>query len=102
MKKILFLPLLLAACAGTTNTEKGIDRLTSEPKNCEFLYTMDSSVTDYDIEDAYNFVEERIIDKDNLGNSYYVSELKKIENTEAILGPKYTYKLKVKVYNCKK
>ena len=101
MKKIILLPLLLAACAGTSDTDTIVKRLTSEPKGCEFLYTMDSSVTDYDIDNVYNFVEERILDRDSLGNSYYVSELKKVENKEAILGPKYTYKLKTKVYNCK-
>ena len=45
MKKSLFIVsvLVLSACAGTTGAGNGLTRLENEPKNCEFLYTIDSS-----------------------------------------------------------
>lgn len=102
MKKIVLLPVLLAACAGTTDINNGIKRLNTEPKDCKFLYTLDSSVSNYDIDNVYDFVEKQIMERDGLGDSYYIASSKEIENQGAIFGPKYTYKMKVKVYNCKK
>ena len=58
MKKILFLilPVVLVACNGfvkTNENAENIKQLYSEPKNCEFLYTIDSSSSTYYIDDAY-------------------------------------------------
>ena len=84
MKKLLICSVFaLAACVATTNT--GLTRLETEPKDCEFLYTIDTSFADYNMNKAYEFLEQKIL-----------------ENLDAIFGPKSTYKFKTKVYNCKK
>lgn len=102
MKKSLLFCLLLAACAGTTGEGTGLVRLDKEPTNCEFLYNLNTSVTNYKITDAYDFVEKQILEQDGIGDTYYVYNEKTVENPDAIFGPKNTYKLKVKVYSCKK
>jgi hypothetical protein len=104
MKKILlFLPILvIGACATTTDEGNGLAKLTQEPKDCEYLYTLDTSMTSYDIDDAYNFMEKRILEDEGKGDSYYISEQNIRKNPEAIFGPKNTYRIKAKVYNCKK
>ena len=105
MKKsmLLFAVLGLVACATTVTEEStGITRLTEEPKDCEYLYNLDTTMTSYKISDAYEFLEKRITEQDGFGDSYYISKEDILENTEAIFGPKNTFKLKAKVYNCKK
>ena len=102
MKKVLFLSVMLAACAATTDSGNGLTRLETEPKNCEFLYALDSSVTSYDISDAYDYVEKTILEQNKFGDSYYIDKSNILENSGAIFGPKNTYKFKVKVYNCNK
>ena len=101
MKKILVSLLLLGACA-TTNVENGLNRLENEPKNCKFLYTMDSTATSYKLSGALDYVEKSILEQDKQGDSYYIVKQDIFENPDAIFGPKSTYKFKVKVYNCKK
>ena len=103
MKRVMiFVLLCLAACATTTDEETGLTRLDVEPKNCENLYTIDTSVTDYDIENAYLFLEHKILEQHVIGDSYYIVQQETIENPEAIFGPKDTYKFKTKVYKCQK
>ena len=104
MKKIMIVSVLLvlSACATATDAGNGLTRLQSEPKNCEYLYTIDSSVTTYKISDAYDYVEKSILDQKKIGDSYYVSNETTLENDGAIFGPKNTFKFKVKVYNCNK
>ena len=105
MKKLLlFCSVIgLCACANTTpEVNNGITRLNQEPKDCKYLYNVDTTMTSYKITDAYDFLEKRIIEQDGLGDSYYVSTEDILENEEAIFGPKHTFKLKAKVYNCKK
>lgn len=93
---------LLSACAATTDAGNGLIKLTQEPKNCQFLYTMTTSAKTYDIDDAYDYLEQGILDQSEQGDSYYIAEESKSDNPDAILGPKQTYKFKVKVYNCNK
>ncbi len=104
MKKILILTSLvvLSACAGTTDAGNGLTRLNVEPKNCEYLYTLDSSATTYNISDAYDYLEKSILEQNKFGDSYYISNEDILKNAGAIFGPRETYKFKVKVYNCKK
>lgn len=104
MKKLmLFCAVLgLVACATTTPEGTGITRLTQEPKDCEYLYNVDTTMTSYKMSDAYEFLEKRIIEQDGLGDSYYISTEDILENEEAVFGPKHTFKLKAKVYNCNK
>ena len=102
MNKIFLSLLVLAACAQSTGAGNGLTRLDAEPKNCEYLYAIDSSVSSYDIDDAYDFLEKRILEENGFGDSYYISGQNILENTGAIFGPKNTSKLKAKVYNCKK
>lgn len=104
MKKItLGLAVIgLTACATTTNAGNGLIRLESEPKNCEYLYSLDSSVTNYKITDAYDYVEKTILEQKDYGDSYYIAEQNVVDNPGAIFGPEHTYKFKIKVYNCKK
>ena len=102
MKKLLLLSLGLCACATTPEPETGIIRLNQEPKNCEYLYNVDTTMTSYKVEDAYNFLEKRIIEQDGLGDTYYISKEDILDNKDAVFGPKHTFKIKAKVYNCKK
>ncbi len=103
MKKSLVLMSLigLCACATTQNAGNGLTRLTEEPKNCEFLYTLDSSVTTYKLSGAYDYIEKSILENTSLiGDSYYIVNEDVIDNVGAIFGPEHTYKFKVKVYDC--
>lgn len=102
MKKVFLSLLMLGACAQSTGAGNGLTRLNSEPKDCEYLYTVDSSVSSYSLESAYDFLEKRILEEKGFGDSYYISGENILENAGAIFGPKNTYKLKAKVYNCKK
>ena len=104
MKKstAFILGIILAGCAASTGPGNGLTRLQYEPKNCEYLYALDSSVTTYKISDAYDYVEKSILEQKKTGDSYYVSNESVLENPGAIFGPKNTYKFKVKVYNCNK
>ena len=102
MKKLMLLCLvsLVCGCAESTKSGSGLIRLNSEPTNCEFLYTIDSSVATYNLSDAYEFLETRILEEKGFGDSYYVSMEDSVKNAGAIFGPKNTYKLKAKVYKC--
>ena len=103
MKKIILLAtVLLSACATTTDTGNGLVRLDTEPTNCKYLYTMDSSATSYKLSGAYDYLEQTILDQRIVGDSYYVVEQSTKENPDAVFGPKNTFKFKVKVYNCAK
>ncbi|MBQ6110723.1 MAG: hypothetical protein IJL05_05095 [Alphaproteobacteria bacterium] len=93
---------LLAACATSTGAGSGLTRLTQEPKDCTFLYTMTSDITNYSKEDVYNYLEQKILNQQKVGDSYYIVKESVIDNIGAIFGPKQTYNLKVKVYNCQK
>ena len=104
MKKTLLIALGLAtaACAMTKDSNTGLVRFDGEPKNCEYLYTIDSNATTYQIENAYDYLEKTILEQGPNGDSYYIESANISENPGAILGPKNNYKFKVKVYNCKK
>lgn len=104
MKKIITLGSLLFVfgCATATNAGNGINRLETRPDNCEFLYTLDSSVTSYKLADAYDYVEKMILEQQMIGDSYYISNENITENIGAVFGPKETFKLKAEVYNCTK
>lgn len=101
MKKAVCLMCLLSACATMTGAGNGLTRLNQEPKNCEFLYTLNSNATVYDIDDAYEYLENNILEQEKLGDSYLIVKEDIASNPSAILGPKNIYKFKVKVYNCK-
>ncbi len=94
--------IFLSACATTTDAGTGLIRLDSEPKGCEHLYTLDSSVTNYKLSDAYEYLEKTILEQDKIGDSYYVVKQDVSQIPDAIFGPKNTFKFKVKVYNCQK
>lgn len=104
MKKVFMLGVLicLGACATAGKIDNGLTRLESEPKDCEYLYTLDSSVTTYKLSDAYDYVEKSILEQKSLGNSYYIVNESVLDNVGAIFAPEHTYKFKVKVYDCKK
>ncbi len=104
MKKIISLMslILLASCAGTNDAGNGLSRLDSEPNDCEFLYTLDSSATTYKLSGAYDYLEKTILDQRIIGDSYYIVNSNIVENPDAIFGPKNTFKFKVKVYKCDK
>ena len=101
-KSIVLMSLIgLCACATTQNSGNGLTRLTEEPKNCEFLYNLDSSVTTYKLSGAYDYVEKSILENNSLiGDSYYIVPEDVIDNVGAVFGPEHTYKFKVKVYDC--
>ncbi len=105
MKKSLILlsVLALAACATTKDKDNGLTKLDSEPKDCEFLYTLDSSIATYKLSDANEFLEKSILEQKNyIGDSYYIVDESILDNAGAIFGPEHTYKFKVKVYKCNK
>ena len=75
----------------------------TKPKNCEFLYDLDSSVTTYKLTDAYDYIEKSILERNGLGDSYYIDQETISDNTNrALFAPEHIYKFKVKVYNCNK
>ena len=101
MKKLLICSVFaLAACATATDAGSGLVRLENEPKYCEYLYTIDTSFADYNMNKAYDFLEQKILEQHSIGNSYYIVKQDTSENLDAIFGPKNTYKFKTKVYNC--
>ena len=105
MKKSIALLSLLGLCACTTTTDNGtgLTRLMEEPKDCEFLYTLDSSIATYKLSDANEFLEKSILEQKNyIGDSYYIVDESILDNAGAIFGPEHTYKSKVKVYKCNK
>ena len=104
MKKIISLLALviLSACATATDAGSGLNRLKTEPKNCEYLYTLDSNATTYKLDGAYEYLEKSILEQRKTGDSYYIVNQSILENPDAIFGPKNTFKFKVKVYNCEK
>ena len=104
MKKYMLLVSLVAlsACATTTDAGNGLNRLDSEPKDCEFLYTLDSNVTNYKLSDAYEYLEKTILEQEKTGDSYYIVKQDTTEKPDTFFGPDKTFKFKVKVYNCQK
>ena len=104
MKKSIFLLSLaaLCGCATTQNLGNGLTRLTEEPKNCDFLYNLDSSVTTYKLSDAYEYLEKTILEQEKIGDSYYIVKQDITEKPDTFFGPDKTFKFKVKVYNCQK
>ena len=60
MKKIISLISLvvLGACATTTDAGSGLNKLKTEPKDCKYLYTMDTSATSYKESGAYEYLEK--------------------------------------------
>ena len=104
MKKYISVISLIAlsSCATSTDAGNGLTRLTTEPKNCEYLYTLDSSATNYKLEGAYEYLEKTILEQEKIGDSYYIVKHDITEIPDAIFGPKNTFKFKVKVYNCQK
>lgn len=104
MKKtfVLMSIFALSACATATDAGNGLNRLDTEPKNCEYLYTLDSSATSYKLAGAYDYLEKIILDQKTVGDSYYIVNQNIVENKDAVFGPKNTFKFKVKVYNCQK
>ena len=91
MKKILICSVFaLTACAATTDT--GLIRLNEEPKDCEFLYTIETSFADYNMNNAYSFLEQKISEQRTIGDTYYIEKQDTFENIDAIFGPKNTYK----------
>lgn len=104
MRKYLFIGaiVLLSGCAGTVDNNNGLVRLNEEPKNCEYLYTLDSSSSTYSISDAYDYLEKSILEQKSFGDAYYIAKENILENSGAIFGPKHTYKFKAKVYDCYK
>jgi len=104
MKKYITVISLIAlsACATSTDAGTGLIRLDSEPKNCEFLYNLNSNVTNYKLTDAYEYLEKTILEQEKIGDSYYIVKQDIVEIPDAIFGPKNTFKFKVKVYNCQK
>ena len=100
MKKVILLVLLLTSCA--TARVSNFNVLENEPKNCEFLYTLNTSAVMYDRDDAKKYLEQSLSDQEKIGDSYWIVDSQVLENHGAIFGPKNTYKFKVKVYNCKK
>lgn len=101
-KTMICLCGLLVACAETIGTGTGLTRLYQEPKDCTYLYAMTSDITNYSKEDVYNYLEQRILNQQKQGDSYYITSESTTDNVGAIFGPKQTYTLKVKVYNCNK
>lgn len=102
MKKIITLMSLfgLCACATATDAGNGLNRLDTEPKNCEYLYTLDTNATTYKLSGAIDYMEKTILERH--GDSYFIVNQNTVENKDAIFGPKNTFKFKVKVYNCNK
>ena len=107
MKKIIlvcFCGALLSCSLSSNDMEEKtrLVKLNYEPQDCEFLYEIKSDFSGYSEQSAIDFVEKRIVEENGFGDTYYISKQDVVENDGAVFGPKNTYKIKAKVYNCKK
>ncbi len=104
MKKILCLGLLvLTGCGGYVSSESGsenIVRFNSQPKNCTYLYDMNTTVSVYDEADAYRYLENSIAKQSKPGNAYWVESMEKKQNPGIVFGPEKSFVFKAKVYDC--
>lgn len=102
MKKIILacLCVAMASCAQSKD-DFGLIKLTYEPKDCEFLYAIKADFSGYSEQDAFAFVEKRIVEENGFGDAYYIAKQDIVENDGVLFGPN-TYKLKANVYNCQK
>ena len=104
MKKITLCcaVLGLTACPTNTNTDNGLKMATTEPTDCEFLYNLNSSITNYRLMDKHEYIEKTILEQKQIGDTYYIVSEDITNNPGAVFGPEQTYKFKVKVYSCNK
>jgi len=104
MKKFLFIiPMVLFGCGGYVQNENGSENLVrfeEKPTKCTFLYKLESDVSVYDEDDAFRYLENRIMDQEKPGNAYWVISQRTRQNPSAIFGPKETYVLVANVYDC--
>ena len=104
MKKITLCCAILglAACATTVKPDNGLKMVDTEPTDCEFLYNLNSSITNYRMMDKREYIEKTILEQKNIGDTYYIASEDVVNNPGAVFGPEQTYKFKVKVYKCNK
>jgi hypothetical protein len=106
MKKIfaLFTVLVsLTSCGGLVKNQNGSEKLlqlNSEPVACTFLYTIESEVSVYDIDDARRYLENRIVDQVRPGNAYWITSQRTKPNEWVIFGPERAFVLVANVYDC--
>lgn len=100
MKTYILIPILaVAACTNYVKTESNnLVKLTSEPKNCALLYTMDADANFYSKDDAIRYVENQITKKG--GNSFFITKEERHQNEWKMFAPEYSYTIKANVYDC--
>ncbi len=107
MKKIITLSMVavLTACMGQIKNENGsetLNQVDGEPLNCLFLYSIETEVSVYDSTDAKRYLENKIINQTNPGDTYWIVAQRTRPNEWAILGPERAYVLNANVYDCSK
>jgi hypothetical protein len=100
MKKYLLIYVVaLSACTNYVKPESAnLTKLTSEPKNCALLYTMDADANFYSEDDAIRYVENQIVKKG--GNSFFITKKEKHQNEWKMFAPEYSYTITANVYDC--
>ena len=106
MKKFLFFTCaaLLVACSNTVTERPGAEelrKLDSESIGCKFLYTLETESAVYSYEDAERHLKNRIANEGgDRGNAYMITYERTRENPDAVFGPKKSFILTAKVYEC--
>ncbi|MCL1786201.1 MAG: hypothetical protein FWG39_03580 [Alphaproteobacteria bacterium] len=107
MKKFISISLALAlfSCGGWVKSGDGsstLAKLGAEPANCEFLYQMQVEAAVYTNEDAEQFLRNRIADQKRPGNAFWIASTRTQRNESAIFGPRNTFVIDAKIYDCPK
>lgn len=106
MKKVLFAVLFLAGCNSlikNQNDSEKLIKLDAEPKDCVYLYKIQSQAAVYSSEDAERYLENQIAEDNSVGgNAYFVTDQAKRPNRWIPFAPENTFVLSANVYNCSK
>lgn len=106
MKKylsLLVVAIAVVGCGGYIKNENGsenIKQLTQEPKDCLFLYKMETTVSAYKQDDARRYLENSIASQSRPGNAYLITDKRTKENPGAVFGPDESFIYTAKVYEC--
>ncbi|MCL2017958.1 MAG: hypothetical protein FWG80_04285 [Alphaproteobacteria bacterium] len=96
-------PVLITGCGSWVKPAPGSEalvRIDAEPIGCNFLYKIDSEVTAYKESDAEQYLRNRIVDRLQGGNVYWVISQRTRPNDGNIVSPRQSFLLTANVYDC--
>ena len=106
MKKCLkfgLVALVLISCGNYVKNHGGSENLVRfdvEPVGCKMLYKMQTIASYYEIEDAYRYLENNIVENGTEANAYWVEKQTTKQNEGTVFGPERSFVFNVRVYNC--